>query len=392
VTRLQVAVVGGGQAGLAMGQALTRRGLRGGEDFVILDAADQAGAAWRDRWDSLRLFTPARFSALPGMAFPGPPDAYPGKDDVAAYLAAYTARFDLPVRHRTPVRRLTQDPAGPGFVLTTAHGPVRAGAVVVATGPFQVPAVPAIATHLGPQVDQLHSADYRNPAQLPLGPVLVVGAGNSGVQIAADLAATHDVTLAVETSLPHLPQRIAGQDIFTWLTRTRIMNLTVDSRLGRRLSRRGEVLVGTRLHDLTALGVNLVDRVTAADTHTVTTHDHARLDVTTIIWATGYRPDFTWLPTASLDQHGRPRHHRGLTPIPGLAVLGLPWLHTRGSALLGWVGHDAGWLADHLLPPGSELPAGMRGSARPRLRPREEGEDAPAPLVSSAGEEPGARY
>lgn len=358
MTRLQVAVVGGGQAGLAMGQALTRRGLRGGEDFVILDAADQAGAAWRDRWDSLRLFTPARFSALPGMAFPGPPDAYPGKDDVAAYLAAYTARFDLPVRHRTPVRRLTQDPAGPGFVLTTDHAPVRARAVVVATGPFQVPAVPTIATHLGPHVNQLHSADYRNPAQLPPGPVLVVGAGNSGVQIAADLATTHHVTLAVGTPLPHLPQRIAGQDIFTWLTRTRVIDLTVDSRLGRRLSRRGEILIGTRLRDLTALGVNLVDRVTATDTHTVTTQDHARISLTTVIWATGYRPDFTWLPTSALDQHGQPRHHRGLTPIPGLAVLGLPWLHTRGSALLGWVGHDAGWLADRLLPSaGRDLPA-----------------------------------
>ena len=299
------------------------------------------------------------------MAFPGQPDTHRGKDDVAAYLTAYAAHFDLPVQHRTPVRRLTADPEGSGFVLTTDRGPVRARAVVVATGPFQVPAVPAIATHLGPQVLQLHSADYRNPTQLPPGPVLVVGAGNSGVQIAADLAATHDVTLAVGTHLPHLPQRIAGQDIFTWLTRTRIMNLTVDSRLGRRLSRRGEVLIGTRLRDLTALGVNLVDRITTADAHTVTTQDQARIDVTTGIWATGYRPDFTWLPTAVLGPDGWPRHHRGLTPVPGLAVLGLPWLHTRGSALLGWVGHDAEWLADHLVPPaGRDLPVGT-GRGRP---------------------------
>lgn len=354
MTQLATVVVGGGQAGLAMGHALTQKGLRGGDDFVILDAAKQTGDTWAARWDSLRLFTPARNSALPGMAFPGPPDAYPGKDDVAAYLAAYAARFDLPVQHRARVTQLGQDPSGRGFLLHTRTGTVQADTVVVATGPFQVPAVPAVAAGLSRHVVKLHSAAYRHPAQLPPGPVLVVGAANSGAQIALKLAATHEVTLAVGTRLPTLPQRIAGEDVFTWLTRSRVMDISVDTPLGRRLSRR-DVLVGTRLGHLRAAGVDLRGRVITTDDRAVTLDCGVTVEPASIIWATGYRPDFTWLPEAALRPDGRPAHARGFTPIAGLAVLGLPWLHTRGSALLGWVGRDAAWVADRLQAPARQL-------------------------------------
>lgn len=375
MTGLRVAIIGGGQAGLAMAHALISRGLRGGQDFIVLDAADRTGASWSNRWDSLRLFTPARYSALPGMPFPGPPDAYPGKDDVAAYLTAYAARFDLPVQHHTGVHHVELlDPGArnttrTGFALTTDRGPFHAEAVVVATGPFQLPAVPALAERLAPHVQQLHSAEYRNPTQIPAGHILVVGAGNSGVQIAADLASTHQVTLAMGTRLPTLPQRLAGRDIFDWLTRSRFMDLTIDSRLGRRLAARGDVLVGTRPRDLGAIGVRVSGRAVTAGDHEVTLDGGHRLEPDAVIWATGYRPDHTWLPTPALRPDGLPCHRRGLTPVPGLAVLGLPWLHTRGSALLGWVGHDAAWIADRLLTPNSTPLHPPHTPAAPRPSP-----------------------
>ena len=259
----EVAVVGGGQAGLAMGQALTARGRRAGTDFVILEASERIGASWSTRWDSLRLFTPAAHSALPGLAFPGPAQAHPGKDDVAAYLRDYATAFDLAVRTGTRVERMTatDDARGRrGLELATSGGAVRARSVVVATGPFQSPAVPALASRWASHVVQVHSSGYRNPTTLPPGRVLVVGAGNSGVQIAAELAATHQVTLAVGTRAVSLPQRIAGRDLFDWLSRTHLMDVTVDSRAGRKLSTR-EVLVGTRLRDLTAAGVRFTGPV-----------------------------------------------------------------------------------------------------------------------------------
>lgn len=345
---LRVAVVGGGQAGLAMGYALMRRGLRPRDDVLILDAGGRVGSTWAARWDSLRLFTPARHSAIPGLPFPGDPDVYPGKDDVAGYLADYAHRFDLPVRHGVRVQRVAQ--GKDGFVLSTTGGPIRARLVVAATGPFQVPTVPAMAARLPETVTQMHSAAYGSSSQLPPGPVLVVGAGNSGVQIAAELAAGHDVTLAVGTRLPTLPQRVAGHDIFTWLTRTGFMDITVDSALGRRMSRR-DVLVGTRLRDLPAAGVAVQGRVTTVDDDgAVVLGDGRRVRPAAVVWATGYRPDYSWLPQEAVAPTGWPRHRRGVTSVPGVAVLGLSWQHTRGSALLGWVGRDAHWLARQLVP------------------------------------------
>lgn len=196
--RTDVIVIGGGQAWLAMGYFLARQG----RDFVILDGAERVGDAWRRRWESLTLFTPACYSALPGLAFPGDPERSPGKDEVAAYLEGYAARFRLPVRTGERVTSLRPGPAG--WTAGTPAGSYEAAQVVVATGPFQRPAVPALARGLPPGVVHLHSAEYREPAQLPAGEVLVVGAGNSGVQIAEELSATHRVVLAVGERMPRL--------------------------------------------------------------------------------------------------------------------------------------------------------------------------------------------
>ncbi|MGR7023657.1 flavin-containing monooxygenase [Geodermatophilus sp. URMC 62] len=339
---VDVVVVGAGQAGLAMAWLLARRELR----FVVLEAAGDVGRSWRDRWESLRLFTPAQFDALPGMAFPAPADTYPGKDAVADYLQSYASAFGVPVALDSRVLRL--DRTAEGFELRTADAVWRAPQVVVATGPFQVPAVPPLAAGLDAAVTQVHSAAYRHPAGLPDGPVLVVGGGNSGLQIAEELIGTRPVDVAVGTSLPVLPQRILGRDLFWWLTRLGAMRVTADSRLGQRMQARGEFVIGTDHRRLQQAGVRFRPRLTGAEGRTVRFADDSILDVGVVVWATGYRTDHTWIQVPEAFRDGRIVHRRGVTDVPGLYVLGLPWQHTRGSALLGFVHEDAAHLAEHI--------------------------------------------
>jgi putative flavoprotein involved in K+ transport len=341
--RLDVVVVGGSQAGLAMGWHLTQQGRR----FVVLEAGPEVGHVWRSRWDSLKLFTPAQYDALPGLAFPAPVDTYPTKDPVADYLQAYAAAFDLPVRlnaKATELRRLKDG----SFEVHTADASYQARQVVVATGPFQVPFVPPPAAKLDPSVTQLHSADYRTPQALPEGPVLVVGGGNSGFQIAEELAATRRVDLSIVTKYPMLPQRLAGRDLFWWLTRLGLMHVTVTSRPGRRMSRR-DFVIGTNRRRLERKGVRFRPRLVDADGRTARFADHRLLeDIGVVVWATGYRADHAWIDIPGVVREGHVVHRRGVTEVPGLYFLGLSWQYTRGSALLGFVNDDAAYLANQI--------------------------------------------
>jgi putative flavoprotein involved in K+ transport len=340
--RLDVVVVGGSQAGLAMAWHLARQGRR----FVVLEAAGELGHSWRSRWDSLKLFTPAQYDALPGMAFPAPADTYPTKDPVADYLQAYAKTFDLPVRLNARATRLSK--IDDGFEVQTADSTFRAGQVVVATGPFQVPFVPPQARGLDPSVAQVHSAGYRNPETLPAGPVLVVGGGNSGFQIAEELAASRTVDLSIATSYPMLPQRLAGRDLFWWLTRLGLLRVTVTSRPGRRMSRR-DFVIGTNRKRLERAGVRFRPRLVDAEGRTIRFADHSLLeDVGVVVWATGYRPNYDWIHIPGVVREGHVVHRRGVTEVPGLYFLGLSWQHTRGSALLGFVNDDAAYLADRI--------------------------------------------
>jgi putative flavoprotein involved in K+ transport len=336
---LDVVVIGGSQAGLAMAWHLVRQDLR----FVVLEAGPEVGHVWRSRWDSLTLFTPAQYDALPGMPFPGQADTYPTKDPVVHYLQAYAASFNLPVRLDARVTHLSQ--TAEGFEIRTQDEVFRARQVVVATGPFQVPFVPAPARGLDGSVTQLHGAGYRNPRALPPGPVLVVGGGNSGFQIAEELAATRQVDLSIGTRCPMLPQRLGGKDLFWWLTRLGLLRVTTESRLGRRLSARPDFVIGSSRRRLRRAGVRFRPRLTAADGRTVRFADGSTLDVGVVIWATGYRSDYSWIHIPELARDGHVVHRRGVTEIPGLYFLGLTWQHTRGSALLGFVNDDATYLA-----------------------------------------------
>jgi putative flavoprotein involved in K+ transport len=341
--RLDVVVVGGSQAGLAMAWHLAQQGLR----FVVLEAAPELGHTWRSRWDSLKLFTPAQYDALPGMAFPAPPDTYPTKDPVADYLQAYAAAFDLPIRLNAQVTDLRR--VGDEFEVRTADATYQARQVVVATGPFQVPFIPPPAAKLDASVTQLHSAAYRNPQALPEGPVLVVGGGNSGFQIAEEVAATRTVDLSIATAYPMLPQRRAGRDLFWWLTRLGVMRVTAGSRLGRRVQARGEFVIGTNRKRLERAGVRFRPRLVDAEGRTVRFADHRLLeDVGVVVWATGYRSDYAWIHIPGVVREGHVVHRRGVSEVPGLYFLGLSWQHTRGSALLGFVNDDAAYLADRI--------------------------------------------
>jgi len=341
---VEVAVVGAGQAGLAMGYFLRRQGRR----FVILERADDIAAAWRERWDSLTLFTPRRCSALPGLPFPGDPDGYPTRDEVVAYLERYAETFELPIELNGEVKRLDRDDSG-RFHLETDGRALTADQVVIATGPFQTPYVPSLADDVGDDVFQTHAVGYRRPADVPAGSVLVAGGGNTGFQIAKELSATHRVVLAIGSRQTPLPQRPLGRDLFWWLTKARILDKTVDTRLGRKLSTR-ETLIGSSPRDLKRrYGVELRRRVIAADGRSVRFEDGAELEVDAVIWATGYRSDYSWIRLAIFEETGlRPRHRRGITEVSGLYFLGLTWQHTRGSALIGWVKDDAEFISEQI--------------------------------------------
>jgi len=339
---VDVIVVGAGQAGLAIGWYLARLGLR----FLVLEASAELGRSWRSRWDSLTLFTPAQYDALPGMPFPAPADTYPTKEPVADYLRAYADAFRLPVRLNARVTSLSR--SGDGFEVRTADETFSARRVVVATGPFQVPFVPPAAGGLDSAVTQLHSADYRNPQALPDGPVLVVGGGNSGLQIAEELSASRRVDVSIGTSPPMLPQRLAGRDLFWWLTRLGLMRVPAESRLGRRVQARGEFVIGTSRRQLKRAGVTFRPRLVGADGRTVRFADGSTLDVGVVVWATGYRSDYSWISVPGVVRNGRVAHRRGVTDVPGLYFLGLSWQHTRGSALLGFLDRDARHIADRI--------------------------------------------
>jgi putative flavoprotein involved in K+ transport len=340
--RYELVVIGAGQAGLAAGYWLARHDI----DFVIVDANARIGDSWRKRWDSLQLFTPARYSGLPGLPFPGEPYHFPGRDAVADYLEWYAQVFDLPVRTGVQVSSVRRGSSG--FTIATNGATLEADNVIVATGPFHVPRIPALSADMDPAIIQLHSSQYRNPAQLPEGPVLVVGAGNSGAQIALELAKSREVILAGR-SVGTMPRRVLGRDVFDWLTRT-VMRPGADSLIGRRIRASilgsTDALIGMSEKDLLQPNLRRAGRVVAVAGGLPVFADGSSAGVRSIIWSTGFRPDFSWVELPVFGDDGFPRHRRGVTDVPGLYFLGLRFLYRLNSSLIGGVGADAGHVAE----------------------------------------------
>jgi putative flavoprotein involved in K+ transport len=252
----------------------------------------------------------------------------------------------------TRVERVDRDPAADGlFRVSTSEGTLWSRQLVVATGPFQRPRIPTVSASFDATVTQLHSSDYRNPAQLPDGKVLVVGAGNSGLQIALELSRTREVHLAVGSRQKAVAQRPLGRDLFWWLTKSGLINRPVTSPVAAWFRKRsGELVIGTSWADIDVAGIDVRPRLTSAAGVTARFGDDSVLDdIATVVWATGFRPDYSWLDVPNACDDSQVRHVRGRSPVPGLWFVGLPWQHTRGSALLGFVGADAARVAGQVI-------------------------------------------
>jgi putative flavoprotein involved in K+ transport len=348
--QFEIVVIGGGQAGLSVGYHLQQQG----RDFVVLDTNDRIGEAWRKRWDSLRLFTPARYDGLPGMPFPAPAHMYPTKDEMADYLGAYAARFGLPVRRGVKVDGLSRRDGR--FIVTAGDLRFEAENVVVATGGYHGPRVPTFAPELGPDILQLHSSEYRRPSQLREGDVLVVGAGNSGAEISLDVSRSHRVYLSGRHPGTEPTRPGSGADRLVtpviWFVLSHV--LTVTTPIGRKaaaqLRNHGLPLARVRPADLLAAGVERIYARTVAARDGLPLLDDGRvLDVTNVIWCTGYQPDFGWIDLPLFDDDGEPAHERGVVAtVPGLYFVGLFFLSAATSSLVGGVGKDAAYIADQI--------------------------------------------
>jgi putative flavoprotein involved in K+ transport len=342
-TRVETVVIGGGQAGLSVGYHLAQQGI----PFVILDAHSRIGDAWRTRWDSLRLFTPARYDGLPGLRFPAKGDEFPSKDQMADFLESYAAHFNLPVRTGMKVDKLSRKDGR--FVVNAGGASFEAENVVVAMGSHQKPRVPAFARELDPKIVQLHSLDYRNPSQLKDGGVLIVGVGNSGADIALEVARTHRTWLAGKESghVPFRNESFAGRFILVRIVRFIGHHvLTVNTPIGRRLRPKlrfqAAPLIRVKPQDLLAAGIERVSRLTGMKDGRPLLDDGRLLDVENVIWCTGFTNGFSWIDLPIFGADGEPIYDRGIVPtVPGLYFVGLNFLYAMTSDTVTGVGRDA---------------------------------------------------
>jgi putative flavoprotein involved in K+ transport len=346
----EVVVIGAGQAGLSVGYQLKQRGV----PFVILDANERVGDVWRNRWDSLRLFSPAWFDGLPGMPFPAAKTYFPTKDEMADFLAAYAKRFMLPVETGVRVDRLTRSDSG--FVVRAGTRQIEARQVVVAMSNFQTPKLPAFASQLDPRIRQLHSVEYRNPGQLRDGDVLIVGAGNSGAEIASELAkAGRRVVLSgnVPSVVPFRPQSFLGRHVFAPLTLGVVFHrvLRLDSPLGRKAAAAGRgkatPLIRVKPKDLRSAGVAMVPKVAGVSGREVVLENQQSLVPANVIWCTGFEPGFSWIHLPVFDDRGLPIHRRGVVDAePGLYFTGLHYLYAMSSAQIHGAARDSAYVGD----------------------------------------------
>ena len=349
---LETIIVGGGQAGLVTAYHLKRAG----RECLVLDANERTGDGWRHQWDSLRLFTPAKYNKLPGMEFPADPWSYPGKDEVADYLEAYARRFDIPVRHATRVLEVT--PGGAGYRVVTDRGTFESTNVVVATGTFgRAPRIPDFAGRLDPAIRQLHSSEYRRPAQLPKGPVLVVGASHSGMDIAYELSTERTTVLAGRDcgEIPAKPGTAKFKMVFpvVWFVGGHILSRRTP--IGRAQieehRQHGGPALRVKRGDLEESGVEWVEqRVVGVTDGRPALADGRSLEVASVVWATGFRQQFDWIDLPVFDQEGWPREVGGVVKdAPGLYFCGLCFQRSFRSMLMGGAGSDAEHVVRHLL-------------------------------------------
>lgn len=344
-TLVDVLVIGAGKSGLALAYFLKDTSLR----YLLVDANTHIGDSWRKRYDSLQLFTPRSFSALPGLKMAGDQEDYPTKDEIAGYLEHYAQEFALPMQLDVTVDQLTKN--GDTFTVKTKNEMFTAKHVVIATGPHQTPLIPAFAKNADESVLQCHSSLYTNPTQVTPGPVLVVGAGNSGAQIAIELSDSHQVTLAAAKKIKYVPSQMFHKSIFWWANNIGYFRVTINSPVGRYLQFKGDPVVGGCIKSYIKNGrIDLKPRVSDINGANVSFSDGTTVQVKTIIWATGFCYDYSWINIPGvLGESGEPIHKRGITDVPGLYFLGLSWQHTWSSGAIFGAANDAKFLLKHIL-------------------------------------------
>ena len=351
-------VIGGGQTGLIVGYGLKEKGI----DFVILDASERVGDAWRSRWDSLRLFTQAKMNGLPGMAFPASGNSSVNKDEVADFLEDYAVTMELPVRSGVRVDRVHRE--GGVFVVTAGSNTYRGRNVIVAMADYQKPKTPAFAADLDPDVLQMHSTQYKNPSQLRDGPALIVGLGNTGADIAYEVAKTHETSVAgtESGSVPFALEGWFGRHIGTAIVRfatVRVLNTSTP--IGRKarpkMITKSAPLVRIRPKELKSAGVHRIGRIAGIENGKPVTDDGTVIDAANVIWATGYTPGFDWIDMPVFDDEGKPRHVRGIVDeVPGFYFVGLFFLHALWSETITGVQPDVRHVVEHLVENRSSTP------------------------------------
>lgn len=335
-------VIGAGQAGLAAGYYLKQ--LR--QKFLILDKAAEIGESWKERYDSLVLFTPRRYNSLPGLPFTGENHGFPTKDEVAVYLKSYVQIFKLPIQLKSEVVHVSK--VNGVFLIITNHNEYQAKNLIIAAGPFQTPKIPSISRNISSAIFQLHSSQYKNLKQLTAGNVLVVGGGNSGAQIAVELSKERTTYLAHSKKLRYFPLIFQKKSIFWWFEKMGILHAKNHSLLGRLIQRKGDPIFGLQLKDAIKQNeVVLKKRVVNGKQNVVIFEDGSMLEVNNIIWATGFEFILPWLKIEGvLNEKGEIVHRRGVSNVTGLYFVGLQWQYRRGSALLQGVGYDAKFIAE----------------------------------------------
>ena len=337
-------VIGAGQAGLSMGYYLKESN----KNFLILDKCNKTGDVWRNRYDSLKLFTSRMYSSLPGLQLEGDGQGFPSKDEIANYLESYVVKFGLPIEYNTEVLKVTQ--SNDVFSIDTNKGTLTAQNVIIATGAFQHKHIPDFAKKISKNVVQLHSSEYKNSSQLNSGNVLIVGGGNSGAQIAVELATEKETFLAVSRKLRFLPLVLGNRSIFWWFVKLGILKATNTSIIGKKIQQNGDPIFGYELKKaIKEREVTLKDSVINIENNHVFFKDNSKLQVDNIIWATGFIQNYSWLEIDDIyNDKGMIKHTRGLTVVRGLYFLGLPWQYKRGSSLLQGVGEDAKYIMNHI--------------------------------------------
>ncbi|WP_299888300.1 NAD(P)/FAD-dependent oxidoreductase [uncultured Lacinutrix sp.] len=337
-------IIGAGQSGLSIAYYLTQQK----KDFVILDANEEVGAPWLKRWDSLKLFTPSEFNHLPGMSFPHKKGHYANKYEVADYLKSYVSKFKIPVNFNQKIIALKKE--GDHFILKSKDQTFKTKNVVVSTGPFHTPYTPSCHEKISGSVYQIHSEHYKNPNQLQKGDTLVVGAGDSGVQILKEISETNrTVYFSGTTNIATLPQEILGKTLWWWFKKIGFLSANKHSFIGKKIRTGRQPVIGTNVKKLlNKQNVVCVGRTLNANENELVFENKTTSSIKNIIWATGFKPNFNWIENEQLDSNNYPKNYRGVSNTKGLYYLGLPWLHTRGSATLGGVKKDAKYLSNYI--------------------------------------------